>query len=269
MKNLCHSCQQKTITFNTHLNIWDFNPFIYESFKEMKDGFKKFYGKLYDPNNEKIFYSCYNEEGYTYSQWYVYIISKNLYKYKNLKKKTLWAFQVFSGYDFFHRLIKIGKIDDKLHNTLHHFLKYLDKLGKIESLTLELLLNNGLKMDQVDNEGYCGNDYLTQKSLSEEDLLITKLITSEYKKYEDELYSHFFFSRFNRCDMCNDFTNKYEDILQYRDDLKHFKDLLYKIEEIIKKRLDCINIYAKYDNCVKSTERHIYVVNVYKTLLSS
>ena len=69
-------------------------------------------------------------------------------------------------------------------------------MGKIENL----LIYNGLNMNDCNNDGYSGNDYLTQKLLSEEDLLITKLITTEYKKYEEELYS-LFFTKFERCDM--------------------------------------------------------------------
>ena len=52
-------------------------------------------------------------------------------------------------------------------------------MGKIEKLTIELLIVNGLKMEDIDNDGYSCNDYLNQKTLSEDDLLKTKLITSE------------------------------------------------------------------------------------------
>ena len=49
----------------------------------------------------------------------------------------------------------------------------------------------------------------------------------------------------------------------------HFTDeLIEKIKEIIIKRIECINIYLKYKNCTHSTERHIYVVNIYKEFLS-
>jgi hypothetical protein len=271
MKQLCHSCEQKIIVCNTNKNIWDFNPYIYETYKELKEGFKKFYKLLYSNDNDN-FYSCFNDDGYTYTQWYVYIIGKNMYKYRNLKKKTFWMFQVFSSYDFFTKLIKLGRHDDKLHNTLHHFLKYLDNMGKLERLTIELLISNGLKMEDIDNEGYSCNDYLNQKTLSEEDLLKTKSITSQYKKTEEGLFmSYDVFKNFSRCDMCNDFINKFDSLLVYKDLIKVDKDVIdivNKIKDIIEKRMECINIYLKYENCINSTERHIYVINVYKDFLS-
>jgi hypothetical protein len=271
MKKLCHSCEQKTIVYESNKNIWDFNPYIYETFKELKEGFKKFYKSMYDMYdiNDK-FYSSYNEDGYTYTQWYVYIIGKNVYKYKNLKKKTFWMFQVFSNYDFFVKLIKLGRNDDRLHTTLHHFLKYLDNIGKIEKLMLSLLITNGLKMEDLDGDGYSGNDYLNQKTLSEDDLLKTKLITSEYKKKEEELFmSYDIFNNFSKCDVCNDFINKFDDLLLYKDIIKVDQDIIKKIKEIILKRMECINIYLKYQNCINSTERHIYVVDIYKEILSN
>lgn len=272
MKKLCHSCEQKIIVCNTNKNIWDFNPYIYETYKELKDGFKNFYKLLYcNDNYNHNFYSCFNDDGYTYTQWYAYIIGKNMYKYRNLKKKTFWMFQVFSNYDFFTKLIKLGRNDDKLHNTLHHFLRYLDNMGKLERLTIELLITNGLKMEDIDSDGYSCNDYLNQKTLSEEDLLKTKSITSQYKKTEEELFMSYVFNNFSRCDMCNDFINKFEDLLLYKDLIKVDKDIIdivVKIKDIIAKRMECINIYLKYENCINSTERHIYVVDVYKDFLS-
>lgn len=271
MKKLCHSCEQKIMVYDTNKNIWDFNPYIYETFKDLKEGFKKFYKSLYVCDSDN-FYSCYNNDGYTYTQWYVYIIGKNMYKYRNLKKKTFWMFQVLSNYDFFTKLIKLGRNDDKLHTTLHHFLKYLDNMGKIEKLTIELLIVNGLKMEDIDNDGYSCNDYLNQKTLSEDDLLKTKLITSEYKKTEDDLFqSYDVFNSFSRCDICKEFINKFDDLLMYKDLIKinkNIKDIIEKIKEIIIKRIECINIYLKYKNCTHSTERHIYVVNIYKEFLS-
>jgi hypothetical protein len=116
------------------------------------------------------FYETYNEDGYTYSQWYVYFISKNYYRYKDLKKQTYWFFQIMAGYGFFKKMVRMGKRDDPLHTTLHHFLKYLDNFTWYTNKIIDLLHDNGLQLEDEDGEGISGNDYLAQHLLSPEDL---------------------------------------------------------------------------------------------------
>lgn len=267
----CNSCQQKLIKLDKEKNnIWGFNPYLFNSYKTLKEGFKKFYEEL---NNKKDdFYLCHNEDGYSYSQWYIYVISKNYYKYKNLKKITLWLFQMLSEYNFFRNLISFGKKNDPLHNTLHHYLKYMDNMGIYQKYALQLLLNNNLSLDQEDSEGISGNEYLLRKQLSEEDLLITKEITKQYKSEEKLLFTYNLFNEecFTRCLLCNNFINIYQNMLENKNKIKNYNnfDQIYqKLTSIIKKREDCINIYKKYINCSNSTERHIYVLNIYKEIL--
>lgn len=101
----CESCKQKMIEIDkTKNNIWGFNPYYFNTYKVMKEEFRKFYNKIIKEKNEEEFYKVYNEDGYTYSQWYIYVISKNYYKFKNLKKQTLWLFQIMESYDFFKSL---------------------------------------------------------------------------------------------------------------------------------------------------------------------
>jgi hypothetical protein len=263
----CSSCQQKLIKIDcTKNNIWGFNPYIFQTYKTMKFEFSYFYKNI---DNIDKFYSIYNEEGYTYTQWYVYVISKNNYKYKELKKQTLWLFQILSGYDFFKKLIVLGKIDDPLYTTLHHFLKYLDNMGIYQECILKLLIDNDLYMDKEDGEGITGNDYLFKKILSEEDLKITKEITRQYKLEEEILYSHYLFNEvcFNRCDLCKKFVNIYQDIIINKSKILNFKELTEKFNSIINKRQECIDIYQKYENFKNSTDRHTYVVNIYKSII--
>lgn len=265
--NICISCQQKQIQIDNNNTIWGFNPFIFNSFKSLKQGFKKFYKN--NDGNRQEFYSYHNEQGYTYTQWYIYIISKNNYKYKQLKKLVLWLLQVISSYDFFKKLISLGKKEDTLHNTLHHFLKYLDNTGIYQECALKLLIENELDLYTEDGEGLSGNDYLIRKMLSEDDLKQTKEITRQYKNEEDLIFSHELFNNFlfRKCSICNKFVDIYKDIIENKDKINSFPDILSKIKLIVEKRQECINIYQKYENCNNSTERHIYVVNVYKTLL--
>lgn len=263
---LCSSCEQKTIPIDENINnIWGFNPFLFNTYKSIKQSFHKFYKN--NDGNRTDFYSTYNEQGYTYSQWYIYIISKNNYKYKELKKITLWLLQTLSCYDFFKKLISLGKKDDPLHNTLHHFLKYLDNKGLYQECALKLLIDNDLNLDAEDGEGITGNDYLLRKMLSEDDLKITRNITKQYKEEEEEIFSHTLFNDhcFRRCSMCYKFIDIYSDIIENKDKILNFEEILSKFISIIKKRQDCIDIYQKYENCDNSTKRHIYVVEVYKS----
>jgi hypothetical protein len=263
----CSSCEQKFIQIQIEKTdtIWDFNPYIFNTYQSLKKGFKDFYKSSLINDN---FYSIHNEDGYTYTQWYVYIISKNNYKYKELKKSTLWLFQVLCNYDFFKKLIFLGKKEDSLHNTLHHFLKYLDNIGLYQECILNILLNNNLNLDQEDGEGISGNEYLSRKSLSEDDLKLTKELTKTYKNNEDDLFSHYIFndSSFSKCISCNKFIDIYKDIILNKDKITGFKEILEKFDYIIKKRQDCINIYKKYKNCENSMQRHEYVVNIYKQI---
>lgn len=259
---LCQTCEQKTTPCtSTNNNIWDFNPYLYPTFYEMTNGFREFYKKYNQSQHERpnSFYETYNEDGYTYSQWYVYFISKNYYRYKDLKKQTYWFFQIMAGYDFFKKMVRIGKRDDALHTTLHHFLKYLDNFTWYTNKIIELLQDNGLKLEEEDGEGMSGNDYLAQHLLSPEDLEHSKKLTGEYKRLEESFYKHPFFSDFKRCQRCHDFLDIYQEMIRNKEKMKEMK---VDIINIIKKRQECIDVYLKYPNCENSTKRHQYIVDL-------
>lgn len=259
---LCQTCEQKTTPCtSTNNNIWDFNPYLYPTFYEMTNGFRDFYKKHNFKMNEEnhSFYETYNENGYTYSQWYVYFISKNYYRYKDLKKQTYWFFQIMAGYGFFKKMVRLGKRDDPLHTTLHHFLKYLDNFTWYTNKIIDLLHDSGLQLEEEDGEGMSGNDYLAQHLLSPEDLEHSKKITGEYKRLEETFYKHPFFSDFKRCQRCNDFLDKYQEMIRNKETMKEMKPLII---DIIKKRQECINVYLKYPKCENSTRRHQYIVDL-------
>lgn len=266
----CETCKQKLIDIDiTTNNIWGFNPYCFNSYKSMKDGFRHFYMKINKKiNKEEDFYRVYNNEGYTYTQWYVYVISKNYYKFKDLKKQTLWIFQIMESYDFFKKLIFMGRKDDHLHNTLHHFLKYLDNMGPYQKNTFKLLLDNDLNLEDEDSEKISGHDYLMNKLLSEEDLNSAKELTKQYKSDEELVFSYDIFKdeSFIRCEQCNNFINIYEDLMKNKNKIIHLKDILNKFIDIINKRQECLDIYKKYDKLDNSTKRHLHVINLYKII---
>ena len=268
----CESCKQKMIEIDTTKNsIWGFNPYSFNTYKSMKDNFRSFYNSIVKGHNEEEFYRVYNNEGYTYSQWYIYIISKNYHKFKDLKKQTLWIMQIMGGYDFFKKLISMGKRDDHLYTTLHHFLKYLDNMGIYQKNTLKLLLDNDLNLDDEDGEHISGNEYLASKMLSEEDINMTKDLTKQYKSDEEFVFSYDIFKDecFIRCEECNNFINIYEDLKKNKSKIENFNffnEILSRIINIIKKRQECVNIYKKYEKLDNSTQRHVHVIDTYKVI---
>ena len=272
----CESCKQKIIKIDTSINtIWGFNPYYFNTYKSMKDGFRNFYNKIVNTRKkeEEEFYRIHNNEGYTYSQWYIYIISKNYHKFKDLKKQTLWLFQILGSYDFFKKLISMGKRDDHLYTTLHHFLKYLDNMGIYQKNTLKLLLDNDLNLDDEDGDNISGHEYLANKLLSEEDINITKELTRQYKLEEEFIFSYDIFNdeSFIRCDECNNFINIYEDLRKNKEKIvkfDYFNDIISRILNVIKKRQDCVNIYKKYEKLYNSTQRHIHIIDIYKLIFN-
>jgi len=252
-------------------NIWGFNPYYFNTYKLMKEEFRVFYNQIIKENKEEEFYRVYNNEGYTYSQWYIYIISKNYYKFKDLKKQTLWLLQIMENYDFFKNLISMGKKDDNLYTTLHHFLKYLDNMGIYQKNTLKLLLNNNLNLEDEDGDNISSHEYLSSKLLTEEDINRTKELTKQYKSDEEFIFSYDIFKDdcFIRCEECNNFINIYEDLMRNKlkiEGFNCFNQILSRIINIIKKRQDCVNIYKKYEKLDNSTQRHIHVIDLYKVI---
>jgi len=264
---LCGTCIEKE-KISEKGNIWDFNPFIdsYQTYQDIKNGFDLFY-KTQPP----LFYMSHNEEGYTYSQWYVYFLSKNYYKYKKLKKNTLWLFQAMSCYSFFPNLIRLGSKEDALHTTLHHFLKYLETRTFLNGKMMELLLTFGLSLHDEDNQGMTGFNYLHQELLSEEDRNRSYELTNQYKTLEkmiDPVIMESLKEKILVCERCNEYLQKYQDMIDNKEILAScLANYLDSIYEIIRKRQECIDIYRKYVTYdEKSTERHQYVVDIYQKI---
>lgn len=263
---LCATCKEKNIEKEENIknSIWGFNPFKYDTIIDMKFGFSDFYKNT---ENKSDFYKIFNEEGYNYSQWYIYYLSRNLYRCKKLHKQIVWFFQVTSSYSFFRDFIKLGKRDDDKHTTLHHYLKYMNNMGRLQQLILDLLLKNGLSMKDEDRQGLNGYDYLNSKILENKDKKDAELLTRQYKELEKNLDQ--FISNFMRkCEICQDYIEKYQDIKEKKTMWLNV-DNIEIIKNIIHLRQECNDIYRKYENpsCINSVERHQYVIDVYKEIL--
>jgi hypothetical protein len=267
---ICGACQEKTNIEETRHDIWDFNPYSYDTYFDMKSSFRNLVRR--NIRNLQQFYRSYNENGYTYTQWYVYVISKNSYKCKRLYKQTWWLLDIMSKFSFFKELIKIGKREDNKHNSLHHFLKYLDNYNKsyYQSRVIELFTNFGLELNDEDSEGFSGYDYINQKMLTPEDLELTKEYTKIYKESENifkEIVHEKLDNYLEKCEICGDAFNIYSDMLKYKEFLRDIyennKDL---VDNIIKYRKECVDIYKKYPNMRIGTERHDHIVDIYKNI---
>ena len=250
----CSICKQYQNIITTPLSnsIWSFNPYIYSTFNQMKTALKT--------TNISDFYT-YNNEGYTYTQWQIYYISKNTIKAKKLHKQTFWFFKILSEYTFFNDLIKMGSREDPLHHTLLHFIKYMEKYGLLQQKMIKLLEKFGLSLHDTDKDGYSGEYYLFNKIMDKNDIEYCNKLTHQYKKLEHEFYSKEDIQHYlQKCDQCNEPINKFNDLKNIPIDI--IKVYIKKINEIVKRRTECNNIYKKY----QCDLRHQYVIDMYKIL---
>lgn len=280
-KILCSSCEYKYNVPSETGNLWGFYPYCHLTYQSMKDALSEYISGHNIHNNNNIhtknpsFYNTYNEDGYTYTQWYIYYLSKNVHKFRKLYRPTMWLFRILAEYPFFNALIRQGRMDDPLHTTLHHFMRYLDKYGGIQKEMVGLLQYHGLSMDDEDGDGRTSCAYLLKREMSVEDQGYATLLTCEYKKMEDELFRSIS-SSLRICVDCGEPIAKYEDLSNISNP-NH--DILTKIECILKKRQECNDLYRKYCNIENNNEnnnnnnennsiqRHQYVIDQYKKII--
>ena len=232
-------------------SIWAFPFFSYVTEKEMGDAFYRFVQE--NPYNSS--YNSHNEEGYTFTQWQIYYLSKNRHDCKPLHRSVLHLFHVLSAYPFFRDMIRLGSVRDPVHHTLHHFTKYMDRVSYQQNEMLTLLTHNGLSLEDEDSEGMTPQDYLSNIRLHPQDLRRANVLTRLYKERERVLFETI---SVRRCESCNDPVAPY-------DDLSHAKPDRSQLQEILKFREECVDIYRAY-NC-SSVARHQYIIDRYKSLM--
>lgn len=264
----CSTCELKCSDHNTQTeDIWGFNPYSSTTYNEMRENFSRFV----EQTNFNPF--TFNEEGYTYTQWYIYYLAKNTYKSKKLYRATLWLFRVLSFYPFFSKLIRMGKRDDPLHNTLHHFFLYLDQFKTPQRTVVDLLLEYGLEMDSEDSEGRSGTSMFYTKNMSDEHTKRVNQLTRDYKLLERHLFSHpLISSSIEKCEECSDEIDKYRDLTSLFPRLsltKETETVIEMMKIILQKREECNAVYISVFTDSNSIQRHQYIVDVYKNLLQT
>lgn len=251
---------------NDHKNtIWAFDPLVYSSYHDMKDAFYRFFAN--DHNNNDSFHLTHNDDGYTYTQWYIYYLCKNYHRFHNLKRPVKWLLHILADYPFFRSLLRYGSREDPYHHTLHHFAKYMDRLTHHHTCIINLLTKEGLSLSDEDNQGFTGHDYLSQKILSKEDLEAAASFTRLYKTNERCLFS-LMGDAMKTCEKCKDPISPYDDIECYAKTHQHFiNENRCLVETIVTDREKCCAIYKTYQ-CDESCKRHLYVIDKYKALLN-
>lgn len=264
--NICSICRQtKTIALTTPVDsntIWGFNPYIYMSFNQMKNAF---YFYLKNKDISRSFYTTHNEEGYTYTQWQIYYISKNTTKAKKLHKQTFWLFSVLSEYTFFTEMIRMGSAADPLHHTLLHFMKYMEKYGPLQQKMVSLLEMFGLCLTDIDTNGCSGEYYLLDKIMEKSDIDRCNQLTHEYKKIEDDLFNTpEILNYLQKCEECGEPVDKFVDLKKIPTEI--MEKYSYFLQTSIKKRRECNEIYKSYIHTNSSIERHQYVIDMLSSI---
>lgn len=272
-RNLCSACLVRLSDTNEENEneklsdtLWGFNPYSYLTYKELRVALNEFIQiHFYNRNNNPHFYNSVNEEGYTFTQWNIYYLAKHDTKSKRLHLQTMWLFYLLSDHSFFADLIRHGKTADPLHNTLHHFMSYLEKYGSTQKKITSLLLSHGLKMDDIDSEGKTPASILLETEMDRIDVVRCNELTRSYKQLEKTCLSPLYETHSIRlCEECNEPVGLFEDITAHFDKIRH---LSTEIQEMTNLREKCNNIYKKYDSESPSVQRHQYVIDLYKSLL--
>lgn len=268
IKMLCSACLVRLSDIENqnkdkNNTLWGFNPYSYASYKELRVALNEFIDKNYIHNPH--FYNSLNEEGYTFSQWNIYYLAKNDTKSKRLHLQTMWLFYLLSEHSFFRDMIRHGKREDPLHNTLHHFISYLEKYGSTQKKITSLLLSNGLGMDDTDSEGRTPSSLLLEMEMDKKDVIKCNELTRAYKQLEKTCLSPLYQDNLIRlCQECKEPVGLFEDITAHFDKIRHFSN---EIQEMTHLREECNMIYKKYDDKSQSVQRHQYVIDLYKSLL--
>ena len=268
-RQLCASCSTR-LAFEAppatdHISLWHFNPYIHETYASLKSALFCFI------NNSSpvspVFYNTYNEDGYTYAQWQIYYLARNVFKFRKHHRPTLWLFQILSHYSFFADMIRQGSRDDPTYHTLLHFSKYTEKVGHLQRHMIDLLVARGLGMDDEDAEGISSRLYLLQKQMHPDDMKRANQLTRAYKKMEDALFERIK-GELRLCDQCQEPVAKYEDLTKVVQSQK-IDISNTELAQIMQYRDECNMIYRLYgDHHNASIQRHQYIVDIYQGLLS-
>lgn len=257
---LCNTCEVKEKTNNNSNSIWD-----------LKD--LKYANKLTDDQLLEYHFS----EPRTWAHWNAWYIGAYQKWALREKPRIIREFFELSGAlskDRFYKLISKGIDTDSKHTALHHLYLNANNINDegIKKIA-ELLIKNGLNMDQPNEKGITPRMYIEQKKVPfEKKCKIDKLIKN-YKEIENQ-FNHIikqnFDKYFDKCEKCGYELNYVEGLerIPPKEFQKVMKEYLVKLKIVIDLRNEVANIYKTMGSIYQeSIERHEYLVNIYKKLL--
>lgn len=276
MKSQCFACTWKNELKSNdsgEKNLWNFPYLLYPDYNQMKQKLEEWYR---DYNYKSSFWNTYNEDGYTFSQWNIYYLSKKYHCYREIQHVIFTLFNVLSTFPFFNELLLMGTKEDSKHHTAHHYLYNMEFgiNGKQKKMFYQLKEWIGNFFFQRDDKGYHVYDYYKKLRMPYDLQKECQRLTESYKKQETKLFSNLYFLK--KCTECGVYLQPYTDLIEYH---SLFYDFLDKneewsecIEDFVTKREKCNDIYRNYLNDTNDTndndsiERHDYVIETYRKL---
>lgn len=231
-------------------------------------------------NGKDAYWNRHNTEGYTFTQWTIYYVSKKNHAYRRIRPTIEILFHALSRMPFFGRLLGLGRRDDRHHHTLHHFLFWMESGMTFFQKRLYRDLVHWLNRHRLsyllfvsDQNNRSVIDYFHQVQLPSHIFQECRSLTRAYKETERAWFAQLDFLA--RCEECNDWVRPYEDLVEHTDDvnawLDEHPDWSDTLLEMIQKREKCNRMYLQAGDPSRPTDeqsvqRHDYVLDVYRTL---
>lgn len=278
MKSQCFTCTWKNELKSNdsgEKTLWNFPYLLYPDYNQMKQKLEEWYGD-YKEYNKSSFWNTYNEDGYTFSQWNIYYLSKKYHCYREIQDVIFILFNVLSTFPFFNELLVMGTKEDAKHHTAHHYLYNMEFgiNGKQKKMFYQLKEWMGINVFfQRDNNGYHVYDYYKKLNMPYDLQKECKRLTESYKRQETKLFSNLSFLK--KCTECGAYLQPYTDLIEchslFYDFLDKNEEWSESIEDFVTKREKCNDIYRNYlndnnHNNNDSVERHDYVIETYRKL---
>lgn len=274
--DLCSICQSREheVSVGTSSTLWEF-PFLqYRRYEDMKQALNDYYSK-YEHPDPRTFWCLHNEDGYTFTQWQIYFLSKKYYRYRGMRGPVFTLFNVLATFPFFTDLLLLGTRQDPAHHTLHHFLFHMEcGINHLQTRMYFFLVKSLGQHSQLhtkDQRNCSVIDYYNKQLLPPHVVKKCNALTESYKKTENELFEHLHF--LSKCRQCSSYLRPYQELVEQHTHLFEFLDQCPewsdKIHSMLQDRDKCNQLYGSHvqnEGDLESVKRHDYVIQVYRTL---
>lgn len=286
MSGKCNAClwREECVTESDEAGtLWTFPYPQYPEFDAMLIALRQHYADFLQqhPQQHDAYWNRHNTDGYTFTQWTIYYVSKKTHSYRRIRPIIEKLFQALSRMPFFGRLLALGRADDRHHHTLHHYLFWMESGMTFFQKRLYRHLVHWLNRHRMsylmfvcDQHGRNVNDYFHQVQLPDEIFAQCRALTRAYKGAEQRWFAQLDF--LSRCRECHDCVQPYDDLIEragqvheWLDKHPEWTDAVWKM---IRQREQCNRMYAdSHDDFSRLTNeqsvlRHDYVLDVYRTV---